>query len=208
MNAASIHFDPNGMGWIVMQAMKEILGQNEVDAVINQVDFAENYEQDPALELVPRITFEHLGRLQEALEHVYGSQAGRGLSQRVGSACLKYGLREFAPGLGLTDLSFRLLPLPARLKTGSKALIVFFNQFADWRVDLGGDEMNIHLHFDRCPLCWNRQTDSPCCAMVVGFLKEAMYWVSGGKIFLVEEKECIACGDTKCTIVINQTPIS
>jgi ribosomal protein S27AE len=42
----------------------------------------------------------------------------------------------------------------------------------------------------------------------VGFLQEAFYWVSGGKYFLVEEKNCIACGDSTCTIVIDQAPMN
>jgi len=39
-------------------------------------------------------------------------------------------------------------------------------------------------------------------------IQEALYWVSGGKYFQVEEKTCIACGDSACTIVIDQTPMS
>jgi hypothetical protein len=44
--------------------------------------------------------------------------------------------------------------------------------------------------------------------MAVGVLQEGLYWVSGGKYFLVEEKKCIACGDSTCTIVIERTPMS
>jgi hypothetical protein len=121
---------------------------------------------------------------------------------------LKYGLHEFGPELGLTDLAFRLLPLPTRLKVGSEALAGLFNQFTDQRVRLEVDEKHSYWHSERCPLCWERQADGPCCTQAVGFLQEALYWVSGGKYFLVEEKNCIACGDRTCTIVIDQTPIS
>jgi predicted hydrocarbon binding protein len=41
----------------------------------------------------------------------------------------------------------------------------------------------------------------------VGLLQEALYWVSGGKVFNVEEKTCIAAGDKVCTIEIDQSPI-
>ena len=42
----------------------------------------------------------------------------------------------------------------------------------------------------------------------VGLLQEALYWLSGGKVFNVEEIACIARGDAACTIVIDQTPLS
>jgi predicted hydrocarbon binding protein len=41
----------------------------------------------------------------------------------------------------------------------------------------------------------------------VGLLQESLYWLSGGKIFNVEETECIARGDPACTILIEKQPI-
>ena len=126
--------------------------------------------------------------------------AGRGLALRVGRACLKYGLREFGPELGLTDLAFRLLPLQTKLKTGSEAFAALFNKYTDQQVRLERDEKYIFWHIERCPLCWERRTESACCHLAVGLLQEALFWVSGGKYFEVEEKKCIACGDSTCTI--------
>jgi predicted hydrocarbon binding protein len=44
--------------------------------------------------------------------------------------------------------------------------------------------------------------------LAVGLLQEALYWLSGGKIFDVKEITCIARGDPACTIVIDPTPLS
>ena len=208
MNSAPIYFYPNRMGRIVLQAMEEILGHDEANAVLNLAHLPNYIDQYPANNQDLKFPFEHISRLQIALESAYGARAGRGLSLRVGRACLKYGLREFGPELGLTDLAFRLLPLPKRLKVGSEALAGLFNQFTDQRVNLEVDEKQLTWHIERCPLCWERQADGPCCDMAVGLLQEASYWVSGGKTFLVEEKNCIACGDSTCTIVIDRTPMS
>jgi predicted hydrocarbon binding protein len=41
----------------------------------------------------------------------------------------------------------------------------------------------------------------------VGLLQEALYWVSGGKVFNVAEKTCVAAGDQACTIVVDESPI-
>jgi len=46
------------------------------------------------------------------------------------------------------------------------------------------------------------------CHLAVGLLQEALYWVSGGKFFNIEETQCIACGDATCTIMIDQNPMT
>jgi predicted hydrocarbon binding protein len=207
MNSAPIHFYPHRMGRIVLLAMEEILGHSGVIAVLNLAHLPDYIDQCPASNQDLKFLFEHVSRLQAALEIAYGTRAGRGLSLRVGRACLKYGLREFGSELGMTDLAFRMLPLPTRLRVGSEALAGLFNQFTDQHIRLEVDEKHIYWHIERCPLCREMQADGPCCTLAVGLLQEALYWVSGGKYFLVEEKKCIACGDSTCTIVIDRTPM-
>jgi predicted hydrocarbon binding protein len=208
MKSTSSLFFPNRMGRIVLLAMDEILGHIGVNAVLNLADLSNYIDQYTFYNQDLKFPFEHLSRLQFAFEGVYGPLAGRGLSLRVGRACLKYGLREFGTELGMTDLAFRLLPLPTRIRVGSEALAGLFNQFTDQRVRLEVDEKHIYWYIEPCPLCWERHADGPCCTLAVGLLQEALYWVSGGKFFQVEEKDCIACGDSKCTIVIGKTPMS
>ena len=202
------YFYPNRMGRVVLLAMEEILGHSGVNAVLNLATLPIYINDYPPYNQDLKFPFEHISHLQAGLESAYGPRAGRGLALRVGRACFKYGLREFGPELGLTDLAFRLLPLPAKLKTGSEAFAALFNNFTDQLVRLEWDEKYIHWHIERCPLCWERHAEGPCCHLAVGLLQEALYWISAGKYFEVEEKKCIACGDSACTIVIDQTPMS
>ena len=60
---------------------------------------------------------------------------------------------------------------------------------------------------ERCPVCWERRADTPCCFLAVGILQESLFWVSGGKNFQVEEIACIAKGDEACVITIDKTPL-
>jgi predicted hydrocarbon binding protein len=202
------YFYPNRMGRVVLQAMEEILGDGGVNAVLNLADFPANANDHPSYKQDKKFPFKNISHLQAGLESVYGPRAGRGLALRVGRACLEYGLREFGSELGLTDLTFRLLPLQAKLKTAIEAFAAMFNNNTDQQVSLERDEKYIIWNNQRCPLCWERQAEGPCCHLAVGFLQEALFWVSGGKYFEVEEKKCIACGDSVCTIVIDRTPIS
>ena len=52
------------------------------------------------------------------------------------------------------------------------------------------------------------KAEEPVCHLAVGLIQEALYWVSGGKVFNVEETTCIAVGSPVCTIAIEQTPIA
>jgi hypothetical protein len=200
-------FHPDRLGRIILLAMEEILGHEEGMRLFHLSNIPINIEQKLAPNQDSKFFLVHLSRLQSVLDQVYGLMAGRGLSLRIGRACLKYGLREFGSALGVTDQSFRLLPLPARLKVGSKALAGLFNQFIDQPVHLDLDKNIITWQFECCPLCWERQAEKPCCTFAVGFIQEALYWVSGGKTFQVVEKLCIACGDRSCSFVIDLSPI-
>ena len=206
--SAPTYFYPNRMGRIILLAMEEVLGRHGVNAVLNLASLPDYIGHYPPQNQDLRFPFGHISQVQNAIESAYGTRGGRGLALQIGRACFKYGLREFGHGLGLTDLAFRLLPLPVKLKVGSEAFAGLFNHGTDQRVRLEADEKFIHWHIQRCPLCWERKTDLPCCHLAAGLLQEALYWVSGGKCFLVEETGCIACGDSACTIVIDQIPIN
>ena len=79
---------------------------------------------------------------------------------------------------------------------------------ADQRVRLDEHDGKLYWIIERCPLCWERKAAEPVCHLAVGLLQEALYWLSGGKIFNVEEIACLARGDQACTILIDQTPLS
>jgi predicted hydrocarbon binding protein len=198
---------PNKLGRIILLAMDEILGRNAVMAVLNLTDLLHLANAYPPNTLDKGFRFDDLGRIHEAMDTMYGPRSGRGLAQRVGRACFKYGLREFGSVPGATDLTFRLLPMNVKLKTGAVAVAELFNRYTDQIVKLEETDDSIHWHIERCPVCWGRQCQSPCCHIAVGLAQEGLFWVSGGKHFMVEEVACIAKGDTSCTIRVDRHPI-
>jgi len=207
MNTTIYHY-PQKMGCIILQGMEELMGRNGVDTVLH---FASLENLDKA-DLKPRMesvfSFEVVSLLQRTLEQIYGPRGGRGLALRIGRACFKYGLREYGSMLGLTEMAFRLLPLPTKLHLGAKSFAELFNKHTDQRVRVEEKEEQIIWNIERCPLCWERKSEEPVCHLAVGLLQESLYWLSGGKVFNVEEMACIARGDPACVIVIDKTPIS
>ncbi|MBS4060419.1 MAG: 4-vinyl reductase [Bacteroidetes bacterium] len=203
-----IYYYPNQMARILLLSGDEILGQAGMSAVLNAIPggsrFVENY---PPANQKLEFPFELVAGLQASLELNYGPHGGRGLSMRIGRASFQHGLCEFGPLFGLTDLAFRLLPLKTKLKVGANAFADIFNKHSDQRVRIEDRETHLCWHIERCPVCWGRKTEAPACHLAVGLLQEALYWVSGGKMFNVEEAQCCAVGDSQCSILIDKTPL-
>lgn len=202
-----LFYYPNKMGRIILLAMEEIMGRNGVNAVLNLAKMRHLINNYPPNNFDRQFRFDDIGAVMQALDDMYGPRGGRGLALRAGRACFKYGLKEFGPVLGIADLAFRLLPLNMKLKVGAEVFADTFNKYTDQRVRLSDDEDQIFWHNDRCPICWGRKTDIPCCHLAVGILQESLYWVSGGKNFSVQEVACVARGDEACTIVIDKKPL-
>jgi predicted hydrocarbon binding protein len=60
---------------------------------------------------------------------------------------------------------------------------------------------------EKCPVCWGRHTDRPCCYIAQGILEEALNWVTGGRNFKVQQIECRAAGSSECVWAIDKEPI-
>lgn len=201
-------FYPQKMGKIIFQGMEEVIGRSGVDSILQLASLDALIQERPAGRSDKTFPFETVSLLQSALEQKFGPRGGRGLALRAGRATFKYGIKEYGSMLGLTEMAFRLLPLSTKLHTGAKTFADLFNKHTDQKVRVEEAENKILWHIERCPLCWERQSSEPVCHLAVGLLQEALYWLSGGKVFNVEETSCIARGDKACTITIDTIPLS
>jgi predicted hydrocarbon binding protein len=207
MIASETFHYPNRMGRIILLSMEEVMGRNGVNAVLKLASLSHLIENYPSDNTELAFPFKTLGEITHMLESAYGPHGGRGLALRIGRACFNYGVRQYGTQMGLTEMGFRLLPLPMKVSAGARIFAELFNNFTDQRVRLEEGDGKLLWHIDRCPLCWERKALDPVCHLAVGLIQEALYWVSGGKVFNVEEQTCIATGDASCTILIDQSPI-
>jgi hypothetical protein len=154
-----------------------------------------------------RFPFQTVSDLQAATETVFGVRAGRQLNLRIGRGTLGLGLKDFEPLLGIADLPMRLMPLGMKFRVGLDVFARVFNQFTDQVVKLSETETHHLWIIERCPVCWKRQSEEPCCHLAGGLLEEAMFWGTGGRRFKVVEAECIAAGAPNCLFRIDKHPL-
>ncbi len=199
---------PNRMGLIILRSMEELIGKASLNEILHVGGLDQYTEQYPPGDLEREFPFEDLGALQGAVEQVHGPEAGRELNRRVGQKCLDNGLREFNPLLGIADLPVRMMPLSLKLHVGFDMFAMVFNRFSDQVVSLSEDQKKYFWIIERCPVCWGRKAENPCCHLAVGILQESLRWATGGKDFLVVETACVASGDDACVIEINKRPVA
>jgi len=201
-------FYPQKMGRIILLGMEEVISKGGVESILHLAELDDLIQNYPPSKAEKSFSFEKVSLLLGTLEQAYGPRGGRGLALRTGRASFKYGLKEYGSMLGLTEVAFRLLPLSTKLRVGARSFAELFNKHTDQRVRVEETDSTIFWHIERCPLCWERKADEPICHLAVGLLQEALYWLSGGKVFNVEETACIARGDSNCTILVYKTPLS
>lgn len=200
-------FYPNKMGRIVLTAMEDIMGRHGVNAILNLSQLKHLVNNYPQNNLDLGFSFNEFGAILSTLDEMYGVRGGRGLAMRAGRETFKYALKEFMPVLGIADLAFRPFPLGMKIKIGLEVFAETFNKFTDQIVRLEQDTTSHLWIIERCPVCWQRQSESPCCHLAVGLLQESLFWVSNGKNYRVSEVSCVAAGDDACVIIINKKPI-
>jgi predicted hydrocarbon binding protein len=198
---------PSKMGRIVLLSLQDVMGENALNTVLNMARLQDYVGNFPPNNFEGTVSFDELGRLLQALEQMYGVRSGRGLARKAGRAAFRLGVRDFGPLLGLADLSFRILPLGMRLRIGLEVLAETFNKFTDHSVRVVDDDRYLRWTVDRCGVSWGRRSETPCCHLSVGIIEEALYWVSGGRTFYVEEVACVATGDPACVILTGKSPL-
>jgi hypothetical protein len=79
-----VYYYPNRVGRIIFQAMQEVIGHNELNAVLNLANLHHLINNYPPNNSDLSLKFCELSSVQSALEGLYGQQGGRGLAMRMG----------------------------------------------------------------------------------------------------------------------------
>jgi hypothetical protein len=145
--------------------------------------------------------------LSKALEARWGQLAARGIALRVGGACFIHVVRRIGDQAGLTQPAFRLLPLGLRLRQGLLAFRGLLSEFSGKGARVEEQDGRFFWRLPDCPICAGLHASEPTCFLMLGMLEEAVSWLSGGKVFAVQEITCRGRGDEDCIFLIDPTPV-
>lgn len=199
---------PNKFARIAILALRDVMGQNGVNAILNLAALSRLIDELPPDNLERKFDFSQFSAISAALEEMFGPRGGRSLALRAGRATFEDGLKVFGALAGVGDLAFKVLPMQIKLRLGLPAMAKIFTQFSDQlsTVEEKPDQFIYTIH--RCPVCWGRHTDKPACNYATGLLHAGLKWVSGGNEFRVMQYTAKSCGDLNCQFVIPKEPIS
>ncbi|MEJ5240755.1 MAG: V4R domain-containing protein [Anaerolineales bacterium] len=188
----------NALARSFWMALEEILGQEQVRKV-----------GESPLQLFDGHPFSlaQLAALQGALEGIYGIPAGRGVALRSGRAWVKYGLRFFYEELGWNRSEFRLLPRNLRIERGLESLASWMNGYFTERFDVRRIPEGWIWRICGSPDNTEKVENVPGCYWMIGVLEEVLHRLGDGKIFLVREISCRACGAASCLFEIPARPL-
>ena len=202
------YYYPNRMGRVLLQSIEDVVGRGGLWAVLKTADLPHYGRGLPPSNLDKKFPFEDVSALAAGIDLIYGPRGGRAVALRVGRVSMRYGLYEFGPVLGISDLTARLLPWSIKLVQGAEALADLFNQFSDQVVQFEDQPERLLWHVERCPVCWGRKLEQPRDFLTIGLLQESLLWLSGGRTFTVEQTACRAMGYPRCTFVIDKNPLT
>lgn len=202
------YYNSNKFARIFLEALKEIMGENGLNAVLNYARLSSLIENYPPDNLDLAFDFAHFSMINIALEEMYGKRGGRGLALRAGRTTFDDVLKDYGALAGVGDLAFRVLPVQTKVKIGLQAMARIFSEKSDQISTIKEDNDCYHYLIERCPVCWGRSgQEDPVCFYMVGLIQEGLKWVSGGKEFRVNEAKCSAAGDEHCDFVVLKTPL-
>jgi len=143
----------------------------------------------------------------ESIDRFYGPHNGRNVAMRIGQKTFKRSLYEFGPVTGIADLTVRLLPWSVKLMQWATAFSDLYNRLSDQLVVVEDADKHLNWHVDRCPFCWGRHVNEPRCFVMRGMLEESLLWLSGGKVYAIEQTASVGSGDPRCTFTISKKPM-
>lgn len=197
---------PNKLGYILVKAIKETIGEEATQAIFNLADIPES-AQNPPNNYAKVFDFAYFGAILDAFNKMYGRRGERALSLRVGRNAYYDGLGEYGPLVGASEIPFKMIPLSLKMKLGLTAMAKTFSTFSDQETTVTEADDYLIYTIKKCSICWGRSSTIPICYAAIGMIEEGLKWISNGKLFRIEEVACHAVGDDHCVFYIYKEPL-
>lgn len=185
---------------VVLEGVREVIDHDEISAVLASGGIS-NFDDQTDWTLVVFKAF------LSGMEIRHGRLGLRGFAVRVGQASFPELVKAYGSDGGFEEPEYRLLPVRKRARVGLEKIAAIFNCACHLRVAVDSEPDAWVWTIADCPLCNDPQVESAVSHFMLGLLQAYFSWISGGKMFLIEEKACMADGAPSCIIHIHRLPI-
>jgi predicted hydrocarbon binding protein len=195
----------NKIVYIFVTTIEQTIGPEAMQTVYEVAGVPLDYYPPPN-NFAKNFDFSYFSSINGAIEEMYG-RGGRALLIHAGRAGFAEGLAEFGTLIGGSELAFKAISLPAKMRLGLRAMAETFTKFSDQltTTDEADDYFIYTIH--RCPVCWGRTSTRSICYTATGLIEEILKYASGGRQFRVDEVACHAAGDAQCVFHIQKEPL-
>lgn len=190
----------NQMVQVVLEGVREVIDQEEISAVLAAGGL-------PNLGDQTHWTFDAFKAVLSSMEVRHGRLGLRGIAVRVGRASFAELVKVYGSDGGFEEPEYRLLPVRKRARVGLEKIAAIFNCACHLRVAVDTEPDAWVWTIANCPSCGDPQVESAVSHFMLGLLQAYLSWISGGKMFQIEEKACMADGAPNCIIHIHRLPI-
>lgn len=183
----------------LLEGVREVIGPDDFEAVLSEALIS------PLAAAETQIGPAAVYKLQSVCTARYGRLSARGMALRSGQSSFTYFLKKFGQQAGFEELDFRLLSPKKRIFSGLRTIAQIFAEQCGVPIHTANEANQWVLEVGTAEGC-SPQDEIPC-GFILGLLKEYMTWISGGKLYAVQETTCRESGSPVCRFVIDQRPL-
>lgn len=188
------------MTQIVLEGAREVIDREEIFALIGMAGV-------PVPEQGVKWTEDQFLAFIEAMEKRHGSLGARGIALRIGRASFQGFVRTFGTEDGFEEQEYRLLPVRKRARAGLEKIAAIFQCACKMKIAVDTEPDAWIWTIAECSQCSKPLIESTVSHFMLGLLQQYLGWISGGKVFQVEETACQAGGAPNCVIRIARLPL-
>jgi predicted hydrocarbon binding protein len=199
---------PNAVLRLLFLSAEEVMGAEGMKAMLNGAGLAQFIGHYPPDNLEPAATFTQYGRVEQAIEDLYGPRGARAILLRAGRRSFQYGQKEHPASLGLSGQDIESMPalsIQEKMRWPLRQMVAAVTKTMNQPATLDEDGEGFLVAVGRCVCEYRPRHQQPCCLVAVGAIGEAMHWLTGRR-FDVEEITCLNLGADACRYRIPKTP--
>ncbi len=184
-------------------AIKQVLGEKGANDIYQAAQLDTLQTSLPADDMSHSITALEYAHLLQVIDATYGKRGAR-ILQRIGRASFHIVLREQPTLMTLAKTVMGIWSQERRIQFMMETIVETQRKTYP-HAEIWLEEKNGKLAYieQNCLACHQRQSSHPVCFLTTGFIDEALQWVTGKELKIIET-HCIAVGDAYCRFEVGK----